>query len=155
MILIDGEFYIDNTTDDFYLREASAWDKKGRLFRSNIVGMLSEAIYPFTDGQTFELAPSATRLRFHEPFSQLRSSVKCDFPAAADCTIIFTDNLAGFLSTGTNVICSAAMSAVSQSAVLTFNDTTVEAFASLWLIMPTPADVAMAGLRAMFAGEPV
>lgn len=152
---VDGEFYIDNIKSTYYLRENAAWDKKGRLIRSDVVGLLSVGTNPFVGGQTFELAPGITPVRYYGAFSASRSSVVCEGPTAAPCDIVFTDNLAGFLSTGTNVICLAQMSATDHRAVLTFNDTIVPAFAPLWVVMPLVPDVAMAGLRAIFAGEPV
>jgi hypothetical protein len=150
----NGKWYIDNDTENFWLCENNAWVKKGRLFRANLVGLLSEGPFPFTNGQKFELAVGATPVRYYDAFSTARSEVFCQFPAAADCEIIFTDNLAGFLSTGTDVICRASISPTSQFATLTFNDVTVPAFTPLWLVMPATADVALAGLRAIFAGEP-
>lgn len=152
---VDGEFYIDNVKSAFFLRESAMWDKKGRLMRSDVIGLLSYATHPFEDTQTFELAPGITPVRYYDAFSQARSSVACAGPAAAPCDVVFTDNLAGFLSTGTNVICRASFLPTSSAATLAFTDTTVQAFAPLWVVMPLVADVAMAGLRALFAGEPV
>lgn len=150
----NGNWYIDNDTENFYLCEDNAWVKKGRLFRASIVGLISEGPYPFTAQQVFELAIGPSPVRYYPAFSAPRSAVVCDFPAAAECEIVLTDNLAGFLSTGTDIICSAAITPASQTAVLTFNDVTVPANTPLWLVMPAIADVAMAGLRALFAGEP-
>lgn len=152
---VDGEFYIDNSTSRFWLREGAAWDAKGRLMRSDVVGLVSAGPYPFLAAQVFELAPGITPIRYYDAFSQSRSGVSCEYPAASPCAIVFTDNLAGFLSTGTNVICQAAIAPSSKTAVLTFHDTTVPAFAPLWLVMPLSADPTMAGLRALFAGEPI
>lgn len=152
---VDGEFYIDNSKSRFWLRESGAWDYKGRLVLSDVVGLVSAGPYPFTAGQVFELALGITPVRYYDAFSHARSTVTCEYPAKAPCNIVFTDNLAGFLSTGTNVICQAAISPSSQTAVLTFNDTIVPAFAPLWVVMPMSADQTMAGLRALFAGEPV
>jgi hypothetical protein len=151
----DHDFYINNDNDDFYLHEAGFWVKKGRLVRANLVGLVSVGPYPFTDMQTFELAPGETAVHYYDAFSQSRSEVVAEYPTAASCDVIFTDNLAGYLSTGTNVICSAHFEGVAQEATLTFNDTIVPAFSPLWVIMPATADLALAGLRALFGGEPV
>ncbi len=152
---VNGEFYIDNVRSNFFLRENDAWDKKGKLVRAEIVGLVSESANPFVAAQTFELAPSVRAIHYYDAFSQPRSSVRCDGVAVSSCDIIFTNNLAGFLSTGTDVICRAAMSPTDQQAVLTFTDTIVPAFSPLWVVMPLVPDVAMAGLRAIFGGEPV
>jgi hypothetical protein len=151
---VDGEFYIDNAKSRFWLREDGAWDKKGRLVLSDVVGLVSAGPYPFLDAQVFELALGITSVRYYGAFSQSRSKVTCEYPAAAPCDIVFTDDLAGFLSSGTNVICQATISPSSQAADLTFNDTVVPAFSPLWIVMPMTADPTMAGLRALFAGEP-
>lgn len=151
---VDGEFYIDNDNDDFYLRENGAWGYKGRLFRDDVVAFISPGPYPFVAQQTFELAMGSTAVRYYQGYSGVASKVAALYPAAADCVVTFTNNLADFLGHGTSVICSAAIAAGQQQAALTFNDTTVPAFTPLWLVMPETADVAMAGMRAVFVGEP-
>lgn len=151
---VDGEFYIDNVTSNFWLRENAEWDKKGRLVRADIVGLISAGPYPFTDGFIFELAIGKNPVAFSQAFSADISSVAAEYPTASACSIIFTDNLAGYLSSGTDIICTASLGASSQIATLEFNDVIVPAFQPLWLVMPSPADVAMAGLRASFAGDP-
>lgn len=153
MTIANGSFYIDDATDNFWLKHHGVWTDKGRLYRAVVVGFLSEAIYPFTAGQYFELAPGAKGMHFYDTFSNPRSNVQCDYPAAANCTITLTDSLSGFLGLGTNVICQAQMTPASKTATLAFNDVIVPAAAPLWLVMPATADVAMAGLRALFAGD--
>jgi hypothetical protein len=151
---VDGEFYIDNVPNDFWLRESGAWDKKGRLVRATYVCLVSAGPYPFTASQQFELALGETPIHFYDTFSRPRTVVTCEYPAKANCSVVFTDNLAGFLSTGTNVIVQADFTPASQTANLTINDVIVPAFAPLWVVMPAVADLTMAGLRALFAGEP-
>jgi hypothetical protein len=151
----DHNFYINNDNDDFYLRENGVWNKKGRLLRADVVGLVVSGPYPFTNGQTFELALGAGPIHYYQAFSGSRSEVTCEYPTAASCDVIFTDNLAGYLSSGSDIICTAHFEGVAQLATLTFNDTMVAAFSPLWIVMPATADIAMAGLRALFAGEPV
>lgn len=123
--------------------------------RSEVVGLISAGPYPFTNQQVFELAPGASNMEFSAAFSTSKSEVECEYPTAGACHVVLTDDLAGFLSSGSNVICRADFAAVSKVAALTFNDVVVPRFKPLWLVMPTIADVAMAGLRATFSGKPV
>lgn len=126
-----------------------------RRISTEVVGFVSAGPYPFLDSQVFELAPGETNLEFSAGFSASKSRVECEYPNAGACSVVLTDDLAGFLSSGTNVICQADFAPVSRFADLTFNDVVVQAFKPLWLVMPATADVAMAGLRATFAGKPV
>lgn len=151
---VNGEFYIDDVSDNFWLRELNAWEYKGRLYRADTVGMISAGPFPFKAGQIFELAPSTMTVHYYPDFSASRSKVSCEYPTHASCEIVFTDNLAGFLSTGTNVICTATFEGVAQNATLVFSDIIVPAFTPVWLVMPASADPTMAGLRALFAGDP-
>lgn len=151
---VDHDYYIDNNNDDFYLHESGAWVKKGRLVRATCVGFVATGPSPFLNGDIFELALGETAIHYYPSFSASRSVVSCEYPTAASCSVILTDNLAGYLSSGTDVICTAHFSGVAQQATLTFNDVIVPAFSPLWLVMPATADTTMAGLRALFAGEP-
>jgi hypothetical protein len=154
--LVKGEFYINDVTDDFYLYEELPlldWYKKGRLMRANVAGLVSEWFYPFTNGQVFEMAPGQTPTHFYPSFSLARSIVRCDVPALADCQLVLTDSLSNYLGKGKNIICTADFTPASQTATLTFNDAIVAAGASLWLVMPSPADQTLSGLNALFAGE--
>lgn len=152
---VKGEFYINNVNADFYLFEnpSPTWDLKGRLMRANVVGVVSEWSYPFTDGQIFELAPGQNDTHFYPLFSNARSSLSADFPPQAECQIVLTDDLAAYLGQGKRVVCVADVSPDLHDAVLTFNDIVVPAHTPLWLVMPAAADPTMAGLRALFAGE--
>jgi hypothetical protein len=153
--LVDGEFYIDNDNGDFWLREHSAWDWKGRLFRQTVVGLISAGPFPFNDAQLFELATGATRVHYSDALSLASSSVTCEYPTAASCDVVFTDNLAGYLSSGSpaDAICVASFTGVAQVATLSFTDRFVDPFSPVWVVMPAVADLAMAGLRAVFAGR--
>jgi hypothetical protein len=152
---VNGEFYIDNDNGEFFLFESGAWNKKGRIVRASVVGLVSVGPFPFTPLQQFELAIGETGARYYDAFSTARSAVSCEYPTAASCDVIFTNNLAGYLSSGTDIICIAHFEGVAQEATLTFTDTTVPALAPLWVVMPASADASMAGLRALFAGEPI
>lgn len=155
MTAIDGEFYINNANDDFYLRETGQWDKKGKLVRAHIVGLTTEGPFPFVALQSFELALSETDERFYSPFSDAYSSVRAIFPPHGDVTITLTDSLSGFLGKGSNVICSAFIAANTQDAVLTFNDVFVPPRTPLWVVAPLTADPTLAGLRCLFGSEPL
>lgn len=152
---VNGEFYIDNDNDHFYLRETNAWNKKGQLVRAHIVGLWSEDIFPFTATQVFELGLSSTDEHFYQAFSELHSSVRCIFPTASDTVIVLTDSLSGYLGSGRNVICTATFTGVSNDATLVFNDTVVRKHSPLWVVLPPTPDVAMAGLRCLFGSEPL
>ena len=152
---VDGEFYIDNDNDTFFLRENSVWNKKGKLVRAHILGLTSEGAFPFTNAQAFELALSETPEHYYPAFSDARSEVIAIFPTAASCDVVLTDDLASFLGTGSNVICTASFTGVAQEASLEFTDVVIPAFTPLWVVMPLVADVAMAGIRCLFASEPV
>lgn len=151
----NGDFYIDDITDFLYLREGGGWDKKGKFVRAHIVGLTSEGPFPFTDAQAFELALSETAERYYPAFSASRSEVECIFPTAGACSIVLTDSLSAYLGYGTHVICTATFAAHSKAATLVFNDVIIPARTPLWIVMPIPADATMAGLRCLFASEPV
>lgn len=155
MKLINGMFFINNDDDAFYLREANAWSKKGKLVRSHVVGLASPEPSPFTALQAFELALSETDERYHSPFSDTRSAVTCLFPTSIACSLALTDSLSAFLGYGTNVICTASFAPNANKATLVFNDTIVRARSPLWVVMPAAADPAMAGIRCLFASEPL
>lgn len=148
----DGDFYIDNTNDDFYLHETGHWHKKGRLVRANIVGLWAEGRFVGLD--QFELARSATAVKYSQAYSPQYSSVVAAFPPAADVDIVFTDDLASFLAYGIRAICTAHLAANTNVATLTFLTATVAADAPVWIVLPVNADVALAGLRALIGGEP-
>lgn len=152
---VDGEFYLDNVNDNFWLREGGAWVKKGKLVRAHVLGLFSEGGFPFTNAQVFELALSETAEHYYPAFSTPRSEVFATYPTAASCDVVLTNDLASFLGTGSNVICTAHFQGVAQSAALTFADVVVPAFSPMWVVMPMTADVTMAGVRCLFASEPV
>jgi hypothetical protein len=152
--LVDGEFYIDNTNDNFWLHESGAWNKKGKLVRAHVLGLTSEGAFPFTNAQVFELALSETGEHFYPAFSTARSEVNAIFPTAASCDVILTNDLASFLGTGSNAVCTAHFEGVAQSATLTFADVIIPPFVPLWVVMPLTADATLAGLRCLFASEP-
>ena len=152
---VDGEFYIDNTDNSFYLRESAQWNYKGKLVRAHIVGVTSEGAFPFTNAQFFELAISETPEHYSQAFSAARSEVNAVYPTATSCDVVLTDDLSSFLGTGSNVICTAHFSGVAQIATLTFADKIIPAFTPLWVVMPLVADAALAGIRCLFASEPV
>jgi len=152
---VNGEFYINDLNDDFYLRQSDIWNKKGKLVRYHVLGLNSEALFPFTSFQSFELALNETGEHYFNGLSDLLSSVSCTFPTAGSCDIVLTDNLAGFLGTGANVIGTAHFEGVTQHATLDFADRTIPAHTPLWLVMPEVPDAAMAGLRCLFVSEPV
>ena len=77
------------------------------------------------------------------------------YPTAASCDVVLTDDLSSFLGTGSNVICTAHFEGVSQRATLAFADVTIPAFTPLWVVMPLVADATLAGIRCLFASEPV
>lgn len=151
----DGDFYIDNADDYFYLRESGAYAKKGKFVRSHALGLWSEGPFPFTAQQYFELAITETDEHYYQAFSAGRSLVSCIFPTSASCDVILTDSLSGYLGKGSNVICTAHFEGVAQNAVLTFRDYFVRAGSPLWVVMPTVADATMAGIRCLYASEPV
>jgi hypothetical protein len=153
--LVNGEFYIDNDTDYLWLREDAAWTKKGKLVRANVVGLWTEGPFPYTDFQAFELARSETSYRLYSPFSDARSYVIGNYPTAANLDVILTNDLGGFLQSGRGVVCVAHFTPASQIATLTFTDTIIPAFAPLWIILPSAADITFAGLQCIFGGEPV
>lgn len=151
--LVDGEFYIDDVVSDFYLRESAAWNKKGRLFRANVVGFWGEG--PFLSGARFQLAVSKTPVLYTQAFTGAQSKVSCDFPTAASCNVVFTDDLAAYLGRGERAIVTAHFEGVSNLATLTVLDgATIAAGSPVWLVLPDVADAAMAGLRALISGIP-
>lgn len=152
---VDHDFYINDLNDDFYLHEAGEWRKLGKLVRAHVIGLWSESTFPFVSLQSFELALSKTDEHFYPDFSASQSTVSCIFPTAASCDVILTDSLSGFLGTGSNAICTAHFEGVAQEATLTFNDVIVRAHTPLWIVLPATPDVAMAGLRCLFASEPL
>ncbi len=149
---VDGEFYIDNDKSDFYLRENAAWGKKGRLFRTNIVGFYVSG--RFVGGEQYELASSASPVTYDTVFSPMHSSVRAEYPPVADVTLVFTDDLAAYLAYGGRAICTAHIAANTQNATLTFTSAEVAANSPVWLVLPTIADVALSGLRVSIGGEP-
>jgi hypothetical protein len=151
---VNGEFYIDDVNDNFWLRENSAWTKKGKLVRAHLVGLTSEGAFPFTNAQAFELALSETPEHYYPAFSTARSEVNAIFPTAASCDVVLTNDLASFLGAGSNVICTAHFEGVAQRATLTFADVIIPPFVPLWVVMPLTADATLAGLRCLFASEP-
>jgi hypothetical protein len=151
--VVNGEFYIDDMVNDFYLREDGVWEKKGRLFRANVVGFYGEG--PFLDADRFQLAAAKGPITYTQAFSAANSSVTCDAPTAASCDVVFTDSLSLFLGRGERAICTAHFEGVANEATLTFLDGAIVAAGSpVWLVLPSTADVAMAGLRALIAGIP-
>lgn len=153
--VVDGEFYIDNDNDDFWLREGGVWDKKGKLVRAHVLGLASTGPFPFTASQAFELALSETDEHYYPAFSTALSEVVASYPTHASCDVVLTTDLAAFLGSGRNVVCTAHFSGVAQVATLTFNDVIVPKFTPMWVVMPAVADPAMAGLRCLFRSEPL
>lgn len=151
----EGDFYIQKRNANFFLRISSAWNNEGQLVRAHVLGLTSEAPFPFTGLQTFELALSETDEHYHQDFSLDRSEVRAIFPTAGSCDLVLTDDLARFLGHGDHIICTAHFEGVSQQAALTFNDVFVPAFTPLWVVMPAIADATMAGVRCLFASEPL
>lgn len=151
----DGDFYIDKSDAYLFLRQLAEWDRMGKLMRTHVLGLTSEGPFPFTALQIFELALGETDEHYYPAFSLSRSMVTAIFPTAASCNIVLTDDLANFLSNGSHVICTAHFEGVAQHASLSFNDVIVRARTPLWIVMPASADVAMAGLRCLFASEPL
>lgn len=151
----EGDFYIRKSNANFFLRINSAWTNEGQLVRAHVLGLTSEGPFPFTNLQTFELALSETNERYHQDFSLDRSEVRAIFPTAGSCDLVLTDNLGRFLGHGEHIICTAHFEGVAQIATLAFNDVIVPAFTPLWVVMPAIADPTMAGVRCLFASEPV
>jgi len=150
---VNGEFYIDNENDDFYLREGGVWGWKGRIMRASAIGFYGDG--PFTDAQTFPLAEFLSDLRFTAAFSGPRSFIKADAPPSTDVNIVVTDNLAAFLGTGNRAICTGTILAGEGTATTLswLEGTIVPAGSRLWIVMPSPADPAMAFVRTIIAGE--
>lgn len=153
---VDGEFYIDNVTNDFFLRENAMWDWKGRLVRANVVGFYGEG--PFLAGDRFELAISATPIDYGVSMSEAISEMTCEVPPSSDVTVVFTDDLAAYLGRGERAICTGVFTAgtpTSNVAALTFTDAHVAAGSRVWLVLPNEiADPTFAGLHVLIAGEP-
>ncbi len=150
MTAINGEFYIDNLDDAFYLRETNEWDYKGKLAKANIVGFLGDG--PFLPGERFQLATSETAVVYFQEFSEQYSSVESAYPVQGDRELLFTDNLAAALAYGDRVICRAHIAAGERIATLTFANMVVAPHAQLYLVMPDPADATLAGVQALFGG---
>jgi hypothetical protein len=149
----EGGIYIDNVNDDFYLHETGVYNKKGQLVRTHVLGLMSEAAFPFTSFQYFELGVGKTSEHYFNGLSDVMSSVSCVFPTAASCDLVLTDDLAAFLARGDGVLATAHFEGVTKDATLNFADRVIPAHAPLWLVMPEVPDLAMAGLRCLFVSE--
>lgn len=150
MTAINGEFYINNLDDAFYLRETNEWNYKGKLARANIVGFYGDG--PFLPGQRFRLATSETHVVFFQEFSEQYSSVESAYPVSAACDLIFTDDLAAALGYGERIVCTAHFEPGEKIATLTFGNMVVAAHAQLYLVMPDTTVGTLAGVQALFGG---
>lgn len=149
---VNGEFYIDNNNDDFYLRESGVWNWKGRVMRVGGVGFYGEG--PFTNAQYYPLSESLCTLQFTAAFSGPRSLIKADAPPSGNVTIVVTDNVASYLGTGGRALCTGTILAGTSDATLTWLEgATVLAGSRMWIVMPLTADPALAFVRAIIAGE--
>lgn len=151
---VNGEFYIDNVTANFWLYEKGGVDLKGSLARANIFGLWTAPFYPFTAAQVFGLAPSDRIINYSPEFSLPYSSVKCANRPVNPCTISFAFDLAGFLAYGDSRICTASFDAGSDEATLDFNTISAPAGVPYWAIMPIEADINFAGITALIGGAP-
>jgi hypothetical protein len=151
--LVDGMFYIDNDTDNFYLREAGAWVLKGNLTRVDVAGL--SVLGRFAGADRFQMAPSISRVLYDSAgFSAAHSNVILDYTPAAPFDIVFVSDLADYLANGTSIICTASFSPSGpKQASLVFQNCLVPAYTALHAVCPLTPDQTAAGLRAQISGR--
>lgn len=149
---VDGEFYIDDNVDSFYLREDGAWLYKGKLMRTSGLGFYGEG--PFLDKDRFPLASVASPTIYDNVFSPTKTIIKCGYPPATAVEIAITGDVATYLAYGEGALCVASFAANSNTPTLTFPTApiVVPAGATPWIVLPETADIAFGDLHIVLAG---
>src|SRR5665647_9776 len=120
MTYIDGMFYIDNTTGDFWLRVSSAWVLKGNIRTAGrpILGFTGEG--PFVANERFALAPTPTAIKFPAALAALSSAIAL-FAPIVDSSFVLTADPNEYMASGDGVICTVTFVAGSQIGAFIWN----------------------------------
>lgn len=148
---VNGEFYIDNIPNDFWLREFDAWNYKGKLVRAEVVGFYVDG--PLADLQRFTLAPSVNTVHYSPTISPAYSNAFCRSTPTVPVDVVFTDDLAAFLSAGERAIMTAHWEAGEANATLTFLDAVVTAHTPIFSVFPADHDLTFAVVSMYMGGE--
>lgn len=150
---VNGEFYIDNIPDDFYLREAGAWQFKGRLVRADVLGFYADG--PFANAQRFTLAPGVNTVHYSPTISPTYSKAFCRSTPLAPVDVVFTDDLAAYLALGERAIMTAHWEPGEVDATLTFLDAVILKHTPVFAVFPTDNDTTFAIVSIYMGGRVV
>lgn len=108
---------------------------------------------PFTATQQFTLAMAPRAVQFPSISTVDLSSATCTSAPAADTSLVLTDNLANYLSHGTNIVCTVSFAARAKVGTLAWGTPPLEPIGTILYIVMLTADVSFAGVQCLFAGD--